>query len=210
VDGMSTSYKTVIEEICGFDWAALDQTQLSAVAWAYYYFSVQFRENLQVAVSLYPDPQLQRLAAEECATDNLSPWTGVAGPGEKLDHDEFMRRVLRLSPFDRRLQAVIDAAGQHYLSKARQVDDQTRAMSIASYESGGLESVFRSILQAEQWGTPLLQGFQHFLVKHVGFDSDPDEGHGSLIRHLNPDDRIRCLWLYFRDLLVTSVPRLAI
>ena len=63
----------------------------------------------------------------------------------------------------------------------RRMDDKTRVMSIASYECGGLESVFRAILRAPDWNTRLLQAFRHFLVKHVGFDSDPEQGHGLLI-----------------------------
>jgi len=209
MDEMTSGYKPVIEEICGLDWAALDRAQLSAVAWAYYYFSIQFRENLQVALAAHPDDeQLQHLVKEECNTHNLSPWPKVAAPDEKLDHDEFMRRLLDLSPIDRDVQASIEAAGQRYLAKIRQVDDRVRAMSIASYEAGGLEAVFEAILQAQHWDTPLLEAFRHFLVKHIDFDSDPDQGHGALVQHLVPDDRIRCLWVGFRDLLITSVPRL--
>jgi hypothetical protein len=55
----------------------------------------------------------------------------------------------------------------------------------------------------------LLAAFEHFLTKHIAFDSDPEAGHGALIKHLVPDDRIRSLWLDFRDLLVTAVPELA-
>jgi hypothetical protein len=63
-------------------------------------------------------------------------------------------------------------------------------------------------LQAPHWDTPLLAAFRHFLVKHIDFDSDPDQGHGALVQHLVPDDRIRCLWVEFRDLLIAAVPRL--
>ena len=62
-------------------------------------------------------------------------------------------------------------------------------MSIASYENGGLEAVFTAFIRAKDWDTPLLQGFRHFLVKHIEFDSDPMEGHGALCRALVPDDR---------------------
>jgi glutamate/tyrosine decarboxylase-like PLP-dependent enzyme len=210
VDEMTSGYKPVIEEICALDWAALDQAQLSAVAWAYYFFSIQFRENLEIAHGMHADDeQLQHLVREECATDNLSPWPGVAAPGEKLDHDEFMRRLLRLSPIDSDLKFTIETAGQEYLTKTRKVDDYVRAISIASYEAGGLEAVFRSFLVAPHWNTPLLAAFRHFLVSHINFDSDPDHGHGALVQHLAPDDRIRCLWVEFRDLLITAVPRLA-
>ncbi len=210
MDEMTSGYKPVIEEICALDWALLDRAQLSAAAWAYYYFSIQFRENLQIAYDMHPgDQQLQSLMREECATDNLSPWLGVAAPGEKLDHDEFMRRLLSLSPIDHDVRVAIETAGEDYLIKTRKVDDYVRAISIASYEAGGLEAVFKALLRAPNWDTSLLAAFRHFLVKHIDFDSDPDQGHGALVQHLVPDDRIRCLWVAFRDLLITAVPRLA-
>lgn len=211
MDEMTSGYPPVIEEICGLDWPALDKAQLSAAAWAYYYFSIQFRENLLVALALYPeDQQLTRLAREECDTDNLSPWPDVSGAGEKLDHDEFMRRVLNLSPIDPDVRNTIVDAGQRYLDRVRKLNDRIRAMSIASYECGGLERVFTAMLQGRHWDTPLLEGFRHFLVRHIGFDADPNEGHGALIHHLVPDDGIRPLWVEFRDLLLVAVPRLAI
>lgn len=209
MDEMTSGYKPVIEEICGLHWADLNQSQLSAAAWAYYFFSVQFRENLEIALSMEPDDtKLQDLVREECATDNLSPWPHVAAPHEKLNHDEFMRRLLRLSPINNDDQVIIAAAGQRYLSRIRQVADHTRAISIASYEAGGLEAVFKAILHAKCWDTPLLEAFRHFLVMHISFDSNPDQGHGALVQHLVPDDRIRCLWVEFRELLVTCVPHL--
>jgi len=211
MDEMVFGYHSVIDDICDMAWTTLDVTELSAVAWAYYYFSVQFRENLQIALRLYPaDAQLIALAREECATDNLSPWPDVAIADEKLDHDEFMKRVLRLSDIDLVLKKHIEAAGAHYLTGVRQVDDEVRAASIASYEAGGLESVFNAILRARHWNTPLLEGFRHFLVKHIAFDSDPDQGHGAMIKHLLPDERILCLWMNFRTLLVASVPKLTL
>jgi hypothetical protein len=205
-----TDYHAVIGDICGLNWRALDSTDISAVAWAYYYFSIQFRENLAVAHRLYPDDQLlARLLQEECNTDNLSPWPGVAQAGEKLNHDEFMRRVLRLTPIDAATQRRIQAAGLAYLARIRAMADLTRAMSIASYEDGGLEDVFTAFLKSLYWNTPLLEGFRHFLVKHIAFDGDPNEGHGALARHLAPDNRITGLWNEFYILLVTAAPRLA-
>ncbi len=210
MNDISFGYKSVIAEICNFDWGALSEAELSAAAHAYYYFSVQFRENLQVACRLHPDDsQLANLWREECDTDNLSPWPNVAAPYQRLNHDEFMRRVLELSRIDPQTQARIDAAGQQYLSRTRSVDERTRAISITSYEDSGLESVFTAMLRAKHWNTALLQGFRHFLEKHIGFDGDPDGGHGAMIRHLAPDESVRCLWVEFRDLLVFSVPRLA-
>ena len=210
MDNVSTEYQPVIEEICNFDWGALSEAELAAAARAYYYFSVQFRENLEIACRLHPqDSQLAKLMQEECDTDNLSPWPGVAASDERLNHDEFMRRVLTLSATDPKVQVAIDAAGQRYLFRIRSIKERTRALSITSYEDGGLERVFTAMLSAKHWNTPLLQGFQHFLRKHIGFDSNPDGGHGFMVRHLPPDDRVGYLWVEFRDLLIASIPRLA-
>jgi hypothetical protein len=88
------------------------------------------------------------------------------------------------------------------------MDLETRALSIASYEDGGLEKVFTSFLRAERWNGPLLQAFKHFVAEHVSFDSDPDQGHGALSRHLKPDDRILPLGA-FKQLLLQAVPTLA-
>src|SRR5579863_5504855 len=209
MDGMTPDHTLVVADIGNLNWAALNPEELSAAAWAYYYFSIQFRENLEVALAIHPDDeQLQHLAREECNTDNLSPWHGVAAAAEKMDHDEFMRRVLALNSIDKAILERVAVAGERYLEYVRQMDDEVRAMSIASYECGGLEHVFRAILKAEQWDTPLLEGFRHFLVKHIEFDSDADEGHGALAQHLALDDRVRPLWAAFRDLFIVAAPRL--
>jgi hypothetical protein len=209
MDGMTADHTMIVAEIGSLNWAALGPDELSATAWAYYYFSIQFRENLEAALAIHPDDKLlQHLAREECNTDNLSPWHGVAAPGEKMDHDEFMRRVLDLTPIDEAVRERIAIAGERYLALVRPMDNDVKAMSIASYECGGLEHVFRAILRAEQWDTPLLEGFRHFLVKHIEFDSDSDEGHGALAQHLALDHRVRPLWAAFRDLFIVAAPGL--
>jgi hypothetical protein len=209
MDGMTADHTMIVTEIGSMNWTTLSPDELSATAWAYYYFSIQFRENLEAALAIHPDDEmLKHLAREECNTDNLSPWPGVAAPGEKMDHDEFMRRVLDLNSIDETVRDRVAVAGERYLAYVRQFDAEVRAMSIASYECGGLEHVFRAILKAEQWDTPLLEGFQHFLVKHIDFDSDVDEGHGALAQHLALDDRVRPLWAAFRDLFIVAAPGL--
>jgi hypothetical protein len=90
----------------------------------------------------------------------------------------------------------------------RQHDAVAKAMSIASYEDGGLEAVFRAILRAPNWNSPLLQAFRHFLKEHIRFDSDPEQGHGALSRHMDPDDRVLPFWNSFLQLLVASAPQL--
>lgn len=202
-------FKEVIDEICDMGWHELDLEQLTAAAWAYYYFSIQFRENLVIAHNLHPeDEKLRQLMREECNTSNLSPWPGVALAGERMDHDEYMRRTLELLPVEEDEATRHGANGRRYLDTIRAQEQVARALSIASYEDGGLERVFKAILRAPHWETPLLQSFKHFLEEHIRFDSDPDQGHGALSRHLVPDDRILPLWEAFRDIFLISVPEL--
>lgn len=205
--GRSFKFKAVIDEICGMRWHALDTAEIMQVAKAYYYFSIQFRENLEIACRLHPgDALLKQLRAGECDTDNLSPWPGVTAVGERLDHDEFMRRLLTFQ--DVAHEAYLEQVGQLYLDESRAFDDITRATSIASYEDGGLSRVFRAILRAPQWQGSGPRAFKFFLEEHIRFDTDDQGGHGALARHLSPDDRILPLWNGFRDLLIAAVPRL--
>ena len=204
------AYEEAIVDICKLNWPSINEDEAIGVAWAYYFFSVQFRENLQIACILHPDDEkLQDLEREECDTANLSPWLGVAQISEKMDHDEFMRRVLALVPIPEPKRHRFEESGGHYLRMVREMDATTRALSIASYEDGGLERVFRAMLTSPASQNPLLRGFRHFLSEHIRFDSDPTQGHGAMIRHLRPDDRILPLWISFRDLLVEFVPSLS-
>ncbi len=204
--------KETIDAICNLNWAGLTQDNLQDVATGYYYFSVQFRESLHVARELYPnDEKLRKLEEVECNTDNLSPWLGVVHAGEKIDHDEFMRRLLVLSPVDDGHRNMLDLVGQKYLRSTREVKPELRAGSIASYEDGGLERVFKAILKSRHWDTPALHAFKHFLIKHIQFDSEPEHGHGALSRHLIPDDgEISPMWSEFKRLLVECAPELII
>ena len=205
------AFEDTIAAICDLNWSTLSEDETIGVAWAYYFFSVQFRENLQIARILHPDDdKLEDLEREECDTDNLSPWPGVAQLGERMDHDEFMRRVLALAPLPEVTRGRFEASGERYLRMVRDTDATTRALSIASYEDGGLERVFRAMLTSPAAQNPLLRGFRHFLSEHIRFDSDPTQGHGAMIRHLRPDDRILPLWAGFKDLLVEFVPNLVL
>ena len=206
----SLAYPCVIQDIRDLAWDRLTEAETIDLAWAYYFFSIQFRENLEVARALHPDDErLRELARGECATDNLSPWPGVAAAGERMDHDEFMRRLLVLSPIPRERSARFREIGEAYLGQVRALDPLVRAMSLASYEDGGLETVFRAMLKSPESRNPLTGAFRHFLSEHIRFDSDADAGHGALIRHLRPDDRVLPLWTSFRRLLTDFVPGLA-
>src|SRR5579863_1543615 len=88
-------FGSVIDSICRMAWEKIDRDEVMRVARAYYYFSIQFREDLEIARSLHPDDaKLAALWEGECDTDNLSPWPGIAAAGERMNHDEFMRRLL--------------------------------------------------------------------------------------------------------------------
>jgi hypothetical protein len=202
-------YAGVINDICNLNWSRISEENLISIAWVYYYFSVQFRENLEIACELHPDDlRLKELDRGERATDNLSPWPGVAGRGERMNHDEFMRRTLGLTPIEESERDRLTRIGQSYLATVRALDRTSRALSIASYEDGGLEKVFRSILKAPRWEATLLQAFRHFLLEHIRFDSDPDAGHGALCRHLWPDERVLPFWVAFESMLLAAVPQL--
>ena len=203
------AYKQEIDDICDLNWRDLAQDDLINIAWVYYYFSIQFRESLEIARRLYPDDdRLMQLDRGERDTDNLSPWPGVAGIGERMNHDEFMRRTLELTLVSESRRRRLAAVGHSYLNEARALDAHSRALALASYEDGGLERVFRAILGAQHWNNPLLQAFRHFLAEHIRFDSDPEQGHGSLCRHLTPDDRVCPLWSNFKQMLIAAAPRL--
>src|SRR5262249_40139427 len=153
-----------IAQICALEWRRLSAGDLVDVAWAYYYFSIQFRECVEIARALHPDdPQLEELDRGERDTDNLSPWPDVAAPGERMEHDEFMRRTLRLQAIDAARRRRLEAVGAGYLATVRAIDHESRALSLASYENGGLAAVFGAILAAKSWDNPLLQAFRHFL-----------------------------------------------
>jgi hypothetical protein len=137
----SSEYGSVIAEICSLRWNGLSRDELINVAFAYYYFSTQFRENLEIALTLYPDDNgLKDLDTGERNTDNLSPWPGVAEPGEKMNHDEFMRRLLTLETIPELSRDALHSLGTSYLSDVRATDSMTKAMSLVSYEDGGFEA----------------------------------------------------------------------
>jgi len=198
----------IITRICAMPWDRLTNDDVLQVAKAYYYFSIQFRENLDIACRQNPDDAMLAMLREgECDTDNLSPWPKIAAPGEKMDHDEFMRRLLALQPIGDR--EFLEALGTSYLNRVRGIDEVTRARSIASYEDGGLSRVFAAMLRAQHWYGAGQRAFRYFLEQHIRFDTDEGVGHGGLCRHLLPDESVAPLWSAFSELLTLAVPRLA-
>jgi hypothetical protein len=202
------AFESIIEQICRMPWERISNHEVLKIAKAYYYFSVQFRENLAIACLLHPrDANLRKLYQEECHTDNLSPFPGITGVGEKINHDEFIQRLLLIQSIQQK--DVLEEAGAIYLRKVRNIDDSIRARSIASYEDGGLSSVFTAILRAPRWQGAGQEAFRFFLDEHIRFDTDADGGHGALSRHLKLDDDILPLWTEFKELLTIAAPVLA-
>ena len=206
---ITNRYQRVIDEISNFNWRGLERDELMLACRAYYYFSKQFVEAVHISCDLYPsDQNLIALREGECDTDNLSPCPGIAEKGEKMNHDEFMRRVIESAGLDQAARQRVDNLGREYLAKVSPMDPLTRAMALSSYEDGGLETVFRAMLTAPDWNEPSLGAFRHFLVEHIKLDSG-EGSHGSLCRHLVADDRILPLWEAFKNLLGAAVPRLS-
>ena len=203
---ISNRYQRIIDEIGGFNWRALEREELMMACRAYYYFSQQFVDAVHISCELFPaDQNLSDLREGECDTDNLSPYPGIAEKGERMNHDEFMRRVIESASLDQAARDRVDSLGRDYLAAVSRLDPVTRAMSLSSYEDGGLETVFRAMLTAPDWDEPSLGAFKHFLVEHIKLDFGE---HGSLCRHLVADDRILPLWKAFKNLLGGAAPRL--
>jgi len=141
------AFEGVINQICRMPWAKISNHEVLKIAKVYYYFSVQFRENLAIACLLYPRSEnLQKLYREECHADNLSPFPGITAVGERINHDEFLKRLLLLQTVQQ--ERMLEKAGMTYLRQARQIDDSVRSRSIVSYEDGGLSSIFSAMLRA--------------------------------------------------------------
>jgi hypothetical protein len=201
-------FEHIIDQICRMPWEKISNHEVLKIAKVYYYFSIQFRENLTIACQLFPrDENLKKLYREECDTDNLSPFPGITGVGERVNHDEFMKRLLLLQPVQQ--EPVLEQAGMAYLLQVRQIDAAVRARSIASYEDGGLYNVFSAMLRSPRWQGAGQQAFQFFLEQHIKFDTAVEGGHGALSRHLGRNDDILPLWVTFKDLLMTAAPILA-
>jgi hypothetical protein len=209
LDIRACSYEQIISEICEFGWPDFTEHDMICAARAYYFFSVQFRENLQLACELFPaNKNLKLLKSEECDTDNLSPFPHISISGEKLNHDEFVRRLLELSPVTKSEHHYFNSVGDRYLNEIRDIDPMLRALSIASYEDGGIERVFTAILTAPEFTNSSLKAFRFFMREHIRFDTDLQQRHDILSKQLLPDDRVVPFWAAFKRLFIECVPRL--
>jgi hypothetical protein len=103
------AFEGVINQICRMPWAKISNHEVLKIAKVYYYFSVQFRENLAIACLLYPRSEnLQKLYREECHADNLSPFPGITAVGERINHinhDEFLKKITPITDSSTRMYA---------------------------------------------------------------------------------------------------------
>jgi hypothetical protein len=120
---ITSRYQRVIDEIRNFNWRGLKREELMIACRAYYYFSRQFVDAVHIACDLYPsDENLISLREGECDTDNLSPYPGIAEKGEKMNHDEFMRRVVESASLDQTARERVDNLGREYLAEVSRRD----------------------------------------------------------------------------------------
>jgi hypothetical protein len=50
-------YQKVIADISDLNWPDLTEAEVVQVAWAYYFFSIQFRENLNLAREIFSEDE---------------------------------------------------------------------------------------------------------------------------------------------------------
>ena len=80
-DDRDGQFEDTIDAICGMAWERLDNDEVLQVAKAYYYFSIQFRENLEIACQLHPaDAKLASLREGESPCSTRNAVRRFAGP----------------------------------------------------------------------------------------------------------------------------------
>ncbi len=198
-------------EIAAMNWVALSPDERVDVAWTTYFFSVQCRESLNAALQVHPDHEgLKHYAQAVCQTTNLSPWTGVASPGEAMHHDEFLRRVLTREPVCQERRARLQRLGAAYLVTTRGLNAPVKAMGVLSYLTGGLDAVYRTIQSTAQGEGELMRGFRYFLTEHVRLvHASQAELPSASSAGSNDGDSAGLMWTAFRDLLLQTVPSLS-
>ena len=192
------------------NWRRLSIGELIDVAWAYYFFSIQFRENLLIARELLPDDaQLEQLGSRRKGYGqfiSLSRGCRRRGAsGSRRVHAESV-----VADADRRASAAIASRRSARLISAKsapltvgQGPRASRAM-----RTGVLRKCSGACCRPRIGRIPCSQGFKHFLEKHIEFDSDVENGHGGLCRHLPPNEGVRELWTAFKESLIQVAPAL--
>ena len=101
-------------------------------------FRFSSARTLKARELLPDDEQLEELDRGERDTDNLSPYPGVVVAGERVNHDEFMRRALLLTPIDDIRRSRLEEIGAAYLSKSAPLTIGQRRRASRAMRTAGL------------------------------------------------------------------------
>lgn len=186
-------FKNIVAHIKALPWETLKSEDLLRVMHLSHASAREFAEALRIALRLYPDNvKLREMAQGELDADNLS-FDDYRQPG---DHAEFLAHFL--AKIEMLPDPAIDAHIDTYRERCRELDDETRAMTIFSRE-GELEGIFERILQARGWPTNIgdespdqariLAAFQYYLGRHRELDTG-DGGHHDLTKEFPVDERV--------------------
>jgi hypothetical protein len=181
----STGYKNTVDAIRDLQWERLSSEELQLVMYLSWVAAVEFAEALRISLKLYPDHEgLREMAHGELQTRNLllHEFTRAA------DHHEFLGHFLRKHGVMEAMEARHGHLAEAYLAQCRSLSDEERAMTVFSREDE-LSGIFARILGAPDWSAPALYAFQHYLSRHITFDTG-EGGHHDLTSDFRIDERV--------------------
>ena len=178
-------YKTTVSTIRDLNWSQLNGDELSLVMYLSWVAAVEFAEALRISLRLYPNHAgLREMAHGELKTKNLLLEDFV----EAGDHHEFLGHFLRKHGLMEKMESSFGALAQDYLAACRRLPEDIRAMTVFSREDE-LSGIFIKILTAPDWSGTGLYAFQHYLSRHITFDTG-DGGHHDLTKDFPIDERV--------------------
>lgn len=178
-------YKTTVATIRDLNWSQLNSEELKLVMYLSWVAAVEFAEALRISIRLYPHHEgLLEMAHGELKTKNLLLEDFV----EAGDHHEFLGHFLRKHGVMGEMEQRYGDLAQRYLAACRSLPDHIRAMTVFSREDE-LSGIFARILTAPDWAGAGVYAFQHYLSRHIVFDTG-DGGHHDLTRDFPVDERV--------------------
>ncbi|OIQ94966.1 hypothetical protein GALL_230690 [mine drainage metagenome] len=178
-------YKTTVARIRNLRWNRLDGEELQVVMYLSWVAAVEFAEALRIALKLYPTHEgLREMAHGELKTKNLL----LDDFTEAGDHHEFLGHFLRKHGLMDRMEARYGERAERYLAECRRLSEEDRAMTVFSREDE-LSGIFAEILKAPDWSALNLYAFQHYLSRHISFDTG-EGGHHDLTSDFPVDERV--------------------
>lgn len=179
------AYKSVVRRIRLLNWENLNGEELQMVMYLSWVAAVEFAEALRLAQALYPEHHgLQQMAHGELKTKNLQLDDFTAAG----DHHEFLRHFLLKHGIIEMLEPRLGPHAAVYLDACRALRPEIRAMTVFSREEE-LSGIFVGMLDAKDWSAPGLDAFNHYLSRHIAFDSSQG-GHHDLISNFEVDENV--------------------